>query len=96
LQHREFFEEFILEHMNDSRHDWDNESSKVVGIATDFDTCRTFCERDMQCLQYSLNVDGECRHFDLPRLGGASTKGVRSGWMNSRIRHRMAALPPCD
>jgi hypothetical protein len=95
LQHREFFEEFILEHMNDSRHDWDNESSKVVGIATDFDTCRTFCERDMQCLQYSLNVDGDYRHFDLPRLG-ASTKGVRSGWMNSRIRHRMAALPPCD
>jgi hypothetical protein len=90
-----FFEEFVLEHMNDSRHDWDNESSKTVGIAAGFDTCRTLCERDMQCLQYSLNVDGQCKHFDLPRLGG-SAKGVRSGWMDGRVRHRMAALPRCD
>jgi hypothetical protein len=95
LQHREFFEEYVLERMNDSRHDWDNESSKSVGIAADFDTCRTWCERDTQCLQFSLNVDGQCKHFDLPRLGGF-VEGVRSGWMHGRIRHRMAALPSCD
>lgn len=95
LQHRDVFKEYILKRMETPCEDWDDESSSSVGVAADIDTCRTWCEKDLRCLQYSIDSESQCRHYHLPRLG-KPVQGARSGWMNDRIRRELAAPQPCE
>ncbi|KAI5251793.1 hypothetical protein E4T42_03920 [Aureobasidium subglaciale] len=75
-------------------HNWDNEGGQDVGSAEDLGTCRSWCEADQACVQYSLCLDSHCKHFKLPRLGKAM-QGVKSGWHVDRIKQLVANLTPC-
>lgn len=76
------------------RDGWDNQSGHDVGIAHTFDVCHAWCLSNTTCVQYALDEDGHCRHFNLPRLGRAAP-GVRSGWLAGRIEQLAAIVPPC-
>jgi hypothetical protein len=76
------------------RDNWDNESAKDVGVADTLDVCRSWCVESMECVQYSLNTKGHCRHFHLPRLGKAAND-VQSGWLVERVEKLVAGVPPC-
>ncbi|KAK5137125.1 hypothetical protein LTR08_000630 [Meristemomyces frigidus] len=94
LRHSDVFNQYIMPRMEEPREDWDNESGQDVGVAGTLDTCRSWCETSADCVQYALDADGRCRHFDLPRLGKAAP-GVRSGWLVNRIEQLAASIPPC-
>ena len=82
--------------MTGVRIDWDNLNDNDEGIdATSIDECRTVCERNSTCRQYSYDQSGRCKTRINPRLGIA-TKGVTSGWFEDRVAAFANEMPPCE
>lgn len=94
FRHSEIFNQYILPRIQQTRENWDNEGGQDLGVAEDFQTCRSWCEGSADCVQYALDSDGHCRHFHLPRLGRARS-GVQSGWLAGRIEQLVLGIADC-
>lgn len=95
MQHSDVFKYYIIPRIQKPRLEWDNESGEDMGTTTDFNTCRSLCEANATCVQYSFSVESHCRNFHLPRLGKYA-QGMQSGWLVDRIEGHTANLKPCD
>ncbi|KAF2720401.1 glycosyltransferase family 31 protein [Polychaeton citri CBS 116435] len=95
MRHSDVFQNYIIPRIQSPRLGWDNESGDEAGIAADFDTCRSWCEANKDCVQYSYDSESRCWQFHLPRLGKYAP-GKQSGWLVDRIEQLAANLAPCD
>lgn len=74
--------------------DWDSESDSDQGVMDSVDACKTKCEEDSECRQYSFDSEGRCSTRADPRLGKASA-GVRSAWLPDRMKQFEEQMAPC-
>lgn len=86
LRHKDVFTHYILPQLSAERSDWDNHADTEVTTASSFMACRSACERDSTCMQFSVS-GYTCKTSTSLKLGRrpASTEKVKSGWMMDRI-----------
>ena len=95
LRHKDIFEHYIMPRMMFPRDDWDNLSESNEEAVGSFEECRARCEAQPECRQYSIDAEGRCRNRVDPRLGMAAD-GVRSGWVEDRIKAFPESMAPCE
>ncbi|KAI0427842.1 hypothetical protein F5Y09DRAFT_314957 [Xylaria sp. FL1042] len=86
LRHKDVFHNYVLPRLAAERDDWDNHSDKEESTATSFKACRTACENDPTCMQFSV-TGYTCQKSTALKLGrkAAAAEQVKSGWMVDRI-----------
>ncbi|KAJ5780417.1 hypothetical protein N7457_005577 [Penicillium paradoxum] len=88
LLHSDLFREYIYQEIatQPTRLSWNNLASDEQPFAHSFDDCRTICEAQKTCVQFSFRAD-TCWTSSSPRLGKlVSDKDATSGWIIPRIR----------
>lgn len=76
------------------RSDWDSESDVDGGVMDSLDDCKTKCEKDLECRQYSFDSERRCKTRADPRLGKAAP-GISSGWLPDRMIQFEEQMAPC-
>ncbi|KAI0809700.1 hypothetical protein GGR55DRAFT_161356 [Xylaria sp. FL0064] len=86
LRHKDVFYNYVLPRLAAERDDWDNHSDKEESTATSFRACRTACENDPTCMQFSV-TGYTCQTSTALKLGrkAAAAEQVKSGWIVDRI-----------
>ncbi|OTB01144.1 glycosyltransferase family 31 protein [Hypoxylon sp. CI-4A] len=88
--HRDVFRYFVLPYLTSERIDWDNLSDTDQLDATTLDDCRSICENDPYCLQFSFS-DRYCKTSTALKLGHQAFEDaeerVISGWIMDRVKN---------
>lgn len=95
IRHRDIFAAYILPQTAEPRSDWDNHAHEDRGKAASADACRSTCERETSCLQYTYDRDGNCLIAEQPSLGEVTT-GMLSGWMQERMQKFYDSAASCE
>lgn len=80
--------------MATARSHWDSESDSDQGVADSIAACKTKCEEDSQCRQYSFDSQQRCRTREDPRLGKAAA-GINSAWLPDLMVQFEEHMAPC-
>ncbi|KAI1128182.1 hypothetical protein F5Y10DRAFT_277571 [Nemania abortiva] len=86
LRHKDVFYNYVLPRMAAERDEWDNHSDNEEATAASFGACRSACESDPACMQFSVS-GYTCKTSSALRLGrrASAAEQVKSGWMVDRI-----------
>ncbi|KAI1108908.1 hypothetical protein F5Y14DRAFT_56896 [Nemania sp. NC0429] len=86
VRHKDVFHNYVLPQLATERDDWDNHSEKEDTTAASFGACRSACEREPTCMQFSVS-GYTCKTSSSLRLGrkASAAERVKSGWMTNRI-----------
>ncbi|KAI0906510.1 hypothetical protein F4823DRAFT_73566 [Ustulina deusta] len=86
LRHKDIFYNYVLPRLAAERDDWDNHADKEESTASSFKACRTVCENDPACMQFSV-TGYSCKTSTALKLGrkASAAAQVKSGWMVNRI-----------
>lgn len=77
------------------RGDCDNLSEAEEEDVGSFEECQARYEAHSECRQSSIDATGHCKTRIDPRLGMAAA-GVRSGWIEDRIKAFPGSMAPCE
>jgi uncharacterized protein len=85
------FRQYIVPQLGPLKGDWDNLSEDIKDEKSSLEECRSLCEADDDCVQFSI-AEETCKTSKVVRLGRKSTAapmGVNSGWMMDRVNKFM-------
>ncbi|KAI0181656.1 glycosyltransferase family 31 protein [Hypoxylon sp. FL1284] len=88
LRHKDIFRFYLLPRIPTEHEGWDNLSDVDQTEVHTFNDCRSACERQADCLQFSF-VGESCKTSTGIRLGhkgSAETEQMKSGWMVDRVK----------
>ncbi|KAI8960651.1 glycosyltransferase family 31 protein [Daldinia sp. FL1419] len=89
LRHGDIFKYYILPQISSNRSDWDNLSDADQGPITSFDECRSICESQPDCKQFSF-TEQSCKISTALILGHRvpedTTPRIMSGWIMERVK----------
>lgn len=74
--------------------DWDNLSGEVRDESSSLEECRSLCEADSECMQFTMK-DETCSTSKTIKLGQKSDAvpmTVNSGWMMDRVSKYMTEM----
>ncbi|KAI2642234.1 hypothetical protein GGS21DRAFT_295517 [Xylaria nigripes] len=93
LRHKDVFFHYVLPQLATERSDWDNHSDNEQSTTGSFKACKTACEDDPSCMQFSLS-GRTCMTSTALKLGRRvpAAEQVRSGWMLDRLDDYVARL----
>ncbi|GIZ49311.1 hypothetical protein CKM354_001234300 [Cercospora kikuchii] len=95
LLNKDVFRDFVMPQMMEGKADWDNLSDTEVADANSLEECRTKCEVQPDCKQYSFgSATRKCKTRTDPRLGKPSN-GTISHWLGPRVQHFEQDMAPC-
>ncbi|KAI1214436.1 glycosyltransferase family 31 protein [Annulohypoxylon truncatum] len=90
LRHRDVFRYYVLPRLSSEHDDWDNLSEASQGDVHSFEGCRSTCENQPDCMQFSFSGDS-CKTSASLRLGHQASKDTpertKSGWVTDRIKN---------
>ncbi|KAI0602482.1 hypothetical protein F4775DRAFT_537415 [Biscogniauxia sp. FL1348] len=98
LRHNDVFRYYVRPHMDARLAEWDNLSENEQTSQSSFGACRSACEKDRDCVQFSLS-GYSCKTSSVVRLGHkvSAAEQTSSGWLMDRVEEfakRMDAT--CD
>ncbi|KAI1442148.1 glycosyltransferase family 31 protein [Annulohypoxylon stygium] len=89
LRHRDVFRYYVLPRLSSEHDNWDNLSENDQSDVTSFEGCRSTCESQPDCMQFSFSGDS-CKTSTALRLGhkasGDTSEPMKSGWAVDRIK----------
>ncbi|KAI2616336.1 glycosyltransferase family 31 protein [Hypoxylon sp. NC1633] len=89
LRHRDVFRFYVLPRISSEAADWDNLSDVDQSEVISFDACRSVCENQPDCLQFSFSGQS-CKTSTTLILGHQIPEGaderVKSGWVIERVK----------
>ncbi|KAH8198317.1 hypothetical protein TruAng_007519 [Truncatella angustata] len=91
LRHKDVFRQYIFPQLAPLKADWDNVSDEVRNEKSSLEECRSICEADDECVQFSISEE-ICRTSKIVKLGQKSNTGsmqTNSGWMMDRVNQFM-------
>ncbi|KAI0830457.1 glycosyltransferase family 31 protein [Hypoxylon sp. FL0890] len=95
IRHRDMFRSYILPRLSSERVDWDNLSDVDESDITSFDDCRSACENQPDCRQFSFTAQS-CKTSTALKLGhqvpSDSADRVKSGWMMERVKDYVESM----
>lgn len=96
LTHGDVFRGYVVpQMMKGEKSGWDNLSHKDGVKTSNVEECRTYCESQPSCLQYSfVHETGQCETGTAPRLG-KKAESMHSGWLKDRVLDFARKAPPC-
>ncbi|KAI1266403.1 hypothetical protein F5Y18DRAFT_383508 [Xylariaceae sp. FL1019] len=98
MRHKDVFWNYIYPRLSTEQSDWDNHSEDEQTSASSHKACRSACEADSSCMQFSVS-GYTCRTSSSLRLGRKTSAAaeVTSGWMMNRLDAYVARLDAqCD
>ncbi|KAF9889496.1 hypothetical protein FE257_007206 [Aspergillus nanangensis] len=97
MLHGDVFRGLLFKETPSALDEWDNFSSEGSEVevfeADTVEDCAEECDLDILCLQFSIH-NGTCSTSHAV-MRGVARQGVRSGWMESRIRARVSEIDSC-
>ncbi|KAI1471116.1 glycosyltransferase family 31 protein [Daldinia caldariorum] len=88
-RHGDVFRNYVLPNFSSKLSDWDNLSDVDQGSVASFDECRSICEKQFDCIQFSLS-DQSCKTSTALMLGHRISKDatprVTSGWIMEKVK----------
>ncbi|KAI1340067.1 hypothetical protein F5Y15DRAFT_62971 [Xylariaceae sp. FL0016] len=86
LRHRDIFRYYVMPHFRPQLEDWDNLSDQEQMTESSFKDCRAACQKDPDCLQFSVS-EYTCKTSQALKLGHKTSAAEQSssGWMMDRI-----------
>ena len=96
LHHRDVFKAYVWPNITTERSEWNNMSPDPVRNTeySTFEDCEDLCDKNGDCLQFSLGREGCSMSTKEVMLGGA-WGDMRSGWRIDRIEKWMERLDHC-
>ncbi|KAK6067151.1 hypothetical protein SCUP234_11743 [Seiridium cupressi] len=94
LRYKDVFRQYIVPQLSPLKADWDNLSEDVQDEKSSLEECRSMCEADEGCVQFSI-VGETCSTSKIVKLGRRSTEApmqANSGWMMERVNRFMEAM----
>ncbi|KAI1870296.1 uncharacterized protein JN550_005224 [Neoarthrinium moseri] len=91
LRHKDVFRQYLLPQLATLQANWDNLSGEVRDEKSSLEECRSLCESEEDCVQFSI-AGPTCKTSTVIKLGRRShTSGmeVNSGWMMDRVHQFM-------
>lgn len=91
IRYADLFRWFVRPKLMDHKTHWDNRSPQLVGNSifeskiTSYEGCRSQCQADSLCLQFSYMKGGHCKISRSVLLGEPSEIETESGWFLHRI-----------
>ncbi|KAI2467312.1 glycosyltransferase family 31 protein [Annulohypoxylon bovei var. microspora] len=89
LRHRDVFRHYVLPRLSSEHADWDNLSEVDQSDVSSFETCRSTCESQPDCMQFSYSGNS-CKTSTALRLGHQvprdTSEPMKSGWVVNRIK----------
>ncbi|KAK6224085.1 hypothetical protein LQW54_000232 [Pestalotiopsis sp. IQ-011] len=94
LRHKDVFRQYVYPQMMPMKADWDNLSGEVRDESSSLEECRSLCEADSECMQFTMK-DETCSTSKTIKLGQKSDAvpmTVNSGWMMDRVSKYMTEM----